>query len=226
MKCNCGKDCDGKMCRCKWGALIIVIVIVVGGIYCWHRYSGKGEQVQDVAKMEVTDVSVEANSDSDVQNTKDENGVYVDDNFGVSFEYPTDLTLKNGGLWTQETMDSECYKSPDIVGCLPALPQLAFNVQDDGGDLFYYILKDNNLDTSGAYGSPKEFTAGTNVPCEEVKIGDNTFTKVIAGDMTPTTTYYLQFGKAVMSFKVYWYDENKVVLDQLLDSVLASVRIK
>jgi|GEM_PF-6051183 len=197
-KCS-GCGCSGGMCKCKWGALIISIlvlaVVVGGGFYCWKKYHPNVEYK-----------------------------IYTDEKIGYSFQYPSDLILENGGLWTQEVLNSPCYKTPDkLDGCGPVVPQIDFKADPIGeSTLLEYILKDNSVNPKD-YKTLEEFSDVSKSPYEDVNLDTNVYTKITVNDMLSITTYYLHWDKAFVSFKVYSDTDDNDVLKDILESLKVSM---
>ncbi|MEK7211391.1 MAG: hypothetical protein AAB731_02055, partial [Patescibacteria group bacterium] len=61
--------------------------------------------------------------------------------------------------------------------------------------------------------------AKTGIPYEQVKIGENMFTKITVSENFDITGYYAKLGNVIVGFRVYWDEKDGEALRKIISTL-------
>ena len=130
-----------------------------------------------------------------------------------SFTYLAEYTADDKGLWTAEGYAQHI--NPPAVCDTCHLPEIEIKSATSNMSLDQKIIADFGL--SGA--TLKEMSAKTGIPYEQVKIGENMFTKITVSENFDITGYYAKLGNVIVGFRVYWDEKDGEALRKIISTL-------
>lgn len=115
---------------------------------------------------------------------------------GYSFVYPEKYIADSKGLWTKDGFESHI--NPPEACSLCQVPYIEVKTEATNKTLDQYIIADLSLPGNNL----KEMSKKTDIPYENLKLGDNDFTKITVSSMLTTTGYYTKHDNTIVAFLV------------------------
>ncbi|MFA5842676.1 MAG: hypothetical protein WC882_03310 [Candidatus Gracilibacteria bacterium] len=132
---------------------------------------------------------------------------------GFSFTYPAIYTADEQGLWDEERYELHMNPPENCEVC--SLPSVEVKTSTTDQTLDQYILADFDLPGE----TLDEMSQETGIQYDQILMGDNAVTHIRVDDMFAITGYYIQKGTTILSFKVYFDEDNNDELAEILSSL-------
>lgn len=180
-------------------AVIITAIVVGGGFYFWQQNKAI-ETPQVTQEEDQTPVLV-------VETEKTFEGS------GFSFTYPTEYTVDDAGLWTEEGYQRHI--NPPETCSVCHIPEIEVKATISNNTLDQQIISDYALPGT----TLEEMSEQTSIKYEDVKIGDNDFIKITVSDMFDVTGYYTKHNNQIVAFRVYWTERDNEALKEIISTL-------
>ncbi|MFA6917260.1 MAG: hypothetical protein WC285_00265 [Candidatus Gracilibacteria bacterium] len=128
---------------------------------------------------------------------------------GFTFTYPEKYTADDKGLWTEEGYKNHLNPPEACDTC--QIPEIEVKVATPSNTVEQQILADYTLPGK----TLAEMKEQTSIPYENVKIGDNDFTKITVSDLYDITGYYAK----TVAFRVYFKEKDNQELKDIISTL-------
>lgn len=112
---------------------------------------------------------------------------------GFSFIYPAKYIVDSKGIWTKEGY--EWHLNPPETCDLCHLPYIEVKAEATNKTLEKYVIDDFAL-------SGNNLSGQTDIPHENLKLGNSDFIKITVSEMLTTTGYYTKHNNTIVAFRV------------------------